>query len=118
MINRPVARVLLTHRVACAPFDGPLARATARTGAPCRNPKKNRGLEAPGRRSSTARAISRRAALDVPYFHGAVRLLHVDDQPGVRVHPAELLDRAFELDGLIRVELRRKRVMREHRSGG
>ena len=35
----------------------------------------------------------------------AVRLLDVEIQPGMRVHPIHLHDRAFELDRLVRIEL-------------
>ena len=43
-----------------------------------------------------------------------VRFLHVDVDPGVRIDPFHLRDRPPQLDWLLRVEFRRKRVMPRH----
>src|SRR5690606_17581964 len=47
-----------------------------------------------------------RAAFHLPLLDGAVLFLDIDVQPGVRVHPLHLADRAFEAHGLGLVELR------------
>src|SRR5262249_33211255 len=57
----------------------------------------------------------RRAAFDRPTLYLAVGALHFDVDPGVRVAPLHLDDRALYRDGLVRVELGRERVVRENR---
>ena len=52
------------------------------------------------------------AAFDHPIGDGAVRILHVDVNPGVRIDPFHLGDRSRQMDRLAAVELRLKRVMR------
>src|SRR5438552_8983033 len=49
----------------------------------------------------------RRATFHRPTFHLPVRTCHVDVNPGVRVDPLHLDDRALYLDALVRVELTR-----------
>jgi len=56
--------------------------------------------------------------LEAPVRHLARRVLHVDINPGMRVRPLQLRDSARQLHRLVRVELRRKRVMRDHRPPG
>ena len=46
-----------------------------------------------------------RPAFDLPPLDGAVRLLHVDVQPGVRVHPLHHDHLAVQRHLLVRVEL-------------
>lgn len=59
---------------------------------------------------------SRRAGLDHPGVDRAVLVGHVDVQPGVRVDPLHLGDRAPQRDRLGRVELGRERMVRKRRA--
>src|SRR5688572_8183453 len=57
------------------------------------------------------------ATFNHPALHLAVVALHVDVNPGMRIDPLHLDDSALHLDGLLRVELGRERVVRHNRSG-
>src|SRR5712691_40089 len=59
----------------------------------------------------------RRATFDRPPLHLPVRARDVDVDPGVRVGPLHFEDRAVDLDGLVRVELGRERVVSDGRGG-
>ncbi len=52
-----------------------------------------------------------RAAFDLPALDGAIGLLHIDVQPGVRVHPLHHDHLTIERDLLVRVELGGEGVM-------
>src|SRR6185503_19153714 len=58
-----------------------------------------------------------RAHLTRPVHDGAVRTLHVDIDPRVRIRPIRLRDRAFEHDWFVLIEFSRKRVVRADRRG-
>src|SRR5262245_12186317 len=65
-----------------------------------------------------AGALQRRRSFgfESPGGHRAVRVLHVHEQPGVRVRVLELLDRAFNGDRLLVFE-HRARMMGDHGNG-
>ena len=67
------------------------------------NPRRNRVFGVP--------------ASDHPLADRAIGVLHVDVQPGVRVDPFHLGNRAAQMDRLLRVELSLKGVMRPQAHG-
>src|SRR5688572_1508338 len=60
---------------------------------------------------ATAQQRIRRTAFDHPLLNLAGRRRHVDVDPRMRVDPIHLRDRDRELDGTVRVELGRERVV-------
>src|SRR6185295_6836295 len=69
-------------------------------------------------RNAAAEQRVRRAALDRPLLDLAVRLLHVDVDPRMRVDQIDLGDRPLQLYWLARVELRGERMVRARRRCG
>src|SRR5205814_2467092 len=62
-------------------------------------------------RNATAHQRVWRAAFDHPFLGRPAGFLHIDVDPGVRVDPLRLADRAFELQRLVSVEFRGKGMM-------
>src|SRR2546425_5863732 len=71
-------------------------------------------------RDATPEERIRRPAFDHPLLFRAVRFRHFQVNPGVRIHPLELRDRALQQHGSVRIEFAAKRVVRDHddRRGG
>jgi hypothetical protein len=64
---------------------------------------------------SAAHQEIRAAELAIPLCHFAGLVLHFHVNPGVRINPLQLDERAFELHRFFGVELRREGVMRDCR---
>src|SRR4051812_13207382 len=69
-------------------------------------------------RPAVARERVRRAPFALPRLYRALRVLHVEVDPDVRVAPLDLRHRAGQHDRLVRVELRGEGMMRRERRGG
>ena len=65
---------------------------------------------------SAPQQLRRAAGLERPVLDRAVRALHVDMDPAVRVDPLHLGEHTLQSDRLLDVEFRRERVMRPRRS--
>src|SRR6185436_10763255 len=98
--------------------DVPAVRATDRTaGVILRHESLDDHLAADHHRllgETALQQTGRGTTFDHPLLDGAVRLLHIDMEPRVGVDPFHARDGSLQLDWLVRVEFRRKRVMRLH----